>query len=102
MYAAREYADITMSVMLTYVAIIRMYAGMRTFGFIKFLRMLTVMFTIVMTNSTAAPIRKPFFTDVVTATAGHSESASRKTGFSENMPLKINFLYEVAILLSPS
>ena len=61
--------------------------------------MLTVMFTIVMTKSTAAPIRKPFFTDVVTATAGHSESASRKTGFSANMPFKINFLYEVAIIV---
>src|SRR5512143_2197487 len=63
-----------------------MYAGILTFGFIMLRISETVMFTIVMTKSTATPIRKPFFTEVVTATAGQSDSASRKTGFSENIP----------------
>jgi hypothetical protein len=59
---------------------------MRTFGLIKFRSRETVTFVMVMTNMTATPIRNPFFTPLVTATAGHRESASLKTGFSPKMP----------------
>ena len=43
-------------------------------------------FTMVMTNRTATPIRNPFFTPLVTATAGQSDRARRNTGFSPKMP----------------
>jgi hypothetical protein len=66
---------------------------MRIRGWMNERKIATVQLEKTCTKITASPSMSPFFTDVVTATAGHKLSANRNIGFSGINPFHSSFIY---------
>lgn len=88
---AGKYAFITISTMVTKVAITTIKAGIRTKSGIKFFNSEITMFEHIRTNIVANPMLMPLIAELVVASVGHIPSKRTNTGLSLIIPL-INIL----------
>lgn len=95
---AGKYAFITISTIVTKVAITTIKAGIRTRSGMKFLKMEMTIFEQINTNIVANPILIPLIAELVVANAGHIPNNKTKTGLSLITPL-INILIFFLIAL---
>ena len=87
-----RYALINICITVTNVAIIVIYAGIRTLSGMTLRSAEITAFEQTSTTSAATPMPSPFNAAVVTASVGQVPSTSRNTGFSTSMPLVNSFV----------